>query len=419
MTRNSKPWTWRILLALLANVSIGVHGAYGEDWPQFLGPRRDGTFADARILTEWPASGPKIVWRHQVGEGFGAPVIASGRLVIFHRRGNDDIVECLRADTGKSVWTFEYPTSYRDGYGKGDGPRATPAIVDGKVYTFGAQGFLYCIDFKTGKKVWFVDTAKTFRPGAKYFGVGTSPTVEGELLLMNIGGKGSAGVVAFDAASGTVVWKRSDHAASYSSPIVATVRGERHALFFARKGLIDLDPKTGSVRYEFAWGAPGATVNAATPVVVGDRVFLSTSYGVGATLLRIKDDGVEQLWKTNDALTNHYATSVFRAGFLYGFHGRQEPPGPELRCIALEDGRVQWSTPAGLAGSVLLLGDRLVIAYENGELAVAPASPKAFKEEARAKVLEPTVRAYPAFANGFLYVRDQSTLVCLDLRPKR
>ena len=417
MIKNSKPWTWRILLGLWANVSVGVYGAYGADWPQFLGPRRDGTLADAKILTEWPASGPRVVWKHQVGEGFGAPVIASGRLVIFHRRGNRDIVECLLADTGKPVWTFDYTTNYRDGYGKGNGPRATPAIVDGKVYTFGAQGFLYCIDFKTGQKVWDVDTAKTFNPNQKYFGVGTSPTVEGKLLLMNIGGKGNAGVVAFETRSGGVVWKASRQPASYSSPIVATVGGERHALFFARKGLIDLDPKTGSVRYEFAWGARGPTVNAATPVVIGDRVFLSTSYGVGATLLRIKDDGVEQLWKKNDSLTNHYATSVFRNGYLYGFHGRQER-GPELRCIALEDAKVQWSTASGPAGSVLLIGDRLVIVYENGELAVASASPASFKEEARAKVLDGTVRAYPAFANGFLYARDGSTLVCLDVRPK-
>lgn len=417
MTKNWNPWVRRIFLALMANVSVGLYGAYGGDWPQFLGPRGDGTLPDAKILADWPASGPKVVWRHEVGEGLGAPVVASGRLVIFHRRGSKDIVECLAADTGKPVWMFDYPTSYRDGYGKGDGPRATPAIFEDKVYTYGAQGFLYCIDFKTGKKVWFVDTAKTFTPGRKYFGVGTSPTVEGKHLLMNIGGDGNAGVVAFEALTGDVVWKASGQPASYSTPIVTTVGGNRHALFFARKGLIDIDPKTGSVRYEFAWGAPGPTVNAATPVVIGDRVFLSTSYGTGATLLRIKDDGVEQLWKTNDSLTNHYATSVFHEGFLYGFHGRQER-GPELRCIALEDAKVQWSSASGPAGSVLLLGDRLLVVYESGEIAVVAASPKAFKKESRAKVLSPTVRAYPAFANGFLYVRDRSTLLCLDVRPK-
>ena len=233
---------------------------------------------------------------------------------------------------------------------------------------------------------------------------------------MNIGGAGGAGLVAFDGPRGKTLWTATDQEASYSSPVAATINGARHVIFFTRAGLVDVDPANGKVRYQFPWRARmQASVNAAAPIVVGDMVFVSSSYGTGAVLLQIAPGGLKQVWSSDDALTNHYATSVYKDGFLYGYHGRQEE-GPSLRCIEFKTGKVRWNIDGFRAGSITLAGDRLLILKEGGELVMAEASPTAFKAISTAKILAPVVRSYPAVANGKLYVRNEKTLVCLNLK---
>jgi glucose dehydrogenase len=222
--------------------------------------------------------------------------------------------------------------------------------------------------------------------------------------------------VAFDAATGKVLWTATSDEAGYSAPVVATIGGARHALFWTRAGLVDIDPATGKVRFEFPWRSRShASVNAAAPLVVGDLVFLSASYGTGAALLQISGATVKQLWAFDDALSNHYATSVYRDGYVYGYHGRQEM-GQSLRAIELKTGKVQWDFDHFGAGTVTLAGDKLLLMRENGELIVAPATPKQFRPLSRAQLLPATVRSYPALANGKLYVRNERTLACFDLR---
>lgn len=398
-----------VILALLAAC------APAEDWPQFLGPTRNGVYSGADLAAKWSPAGPAVVWKKDVGQGFSAPVVAQGRLILFHRIGDKEVIEALDAATGKPIWKFDYPTSYRDDFGFDEGPRAAPAIAAGRIYTFGAEGSLHCLDFNTGKKLWSVDTHAKFKVRKGYFGAACSPVVDDGRVLMNIGGSSGAGLVAFDAANGNTLWKATDQEASYSSPVIATINGARHALFFTRAGLVDADPATGKVRYQFPWRARmQASVNAAAPIVVGDMVFLSSSYGTGAVLLQIGANGLKQIWSSDDALTNHYATSVYKDGFLYGYHGRQEE-GPSLRCVEFKTGKVRWNVDGFRAGTITLAGDRLLIQREGGELVLAEAIPAEYKVISTAKVLPGTVRSYPAIANGRYYVRNEKTLVCLNL----
>ncbi len=379
------------------------------DWPQFLGPTRNGVSPDA---VGWP---PAALWHKDAGEGFAAPVVASGKAILFYRANGKEIIDCVDAATGAKIWSYDYPTTYRDDFGFDEGPRSAPAIADGAVFTFGAQGVLTAVEFATGKKRWSVETGKQFGVKKGWFGAAGSPLVEAGKVLVHVGGPG-AGIVAFDAKTGAVAWKATNDEASYSSPTVATIGGARHAFFLTRSGLVDLDPANGAVRFSFPFRSrSSASVNAATPLVIGNQVFISASYGTGAALLEVNGSEYKKIWSNDDSMSNHYSTCVYRDGFLYGFHGRQEE-GQALRCIQLKTGKVMWSVDGYGAGTVTLAGDRLLILRENGELVIAPAASDGFHPTAHASILSKVVRAYPALADGRLYARDEKTLVCVRLK---
>jgi len=410
----------RIVLILY---SLCVCQAWSSDWPQFLGPTRNGVYATSDLATTWPKEGPPVVWQKSIGQGFSAPTVAENKLILFHLVDDKETVECLDAKSGRQVWSFGYPTAYQDEFGAGEGPRATPSISAGHVYTFGAEGMLYCLDFATGKKVWSVNAKTEFHAPKGFFGIACSPLVEGNAVLLNIGGADGAGIVAFDTLTGKVLWKASHDEASYSSPTAATINGQRRALFFTRKGLVSVNPTDGKIQFEFPWQpAIHASVSSATPLVIDDFIFLSASYGAGAVLLRVKGNDVEKVWSADDVLSNHYATSVQRDGFLYGIDGRTDPgfqPGPSLRCVELKTGKIRWQDDSVGAATITLAGDQLLILNEKGELIRAAATPDGFKPNARAQILPFQVRAYPALADGFLYARSKNKLVCVDLGKPR
>jgi outer membrane protein assembly factor BamB len=356
-----------------------------------------------------------VAWRRPVGQGLSGPIVVHNRVILFHRVGDRETVEALDAADGKTVWQYAYPTSYRDDFGFDEGPRAVPVAANGAVYTFGAEGQLHAVDLVSGKRVWSVDTARQFGVTKGFFGAAGSPLVEDGRVIANIGGT-NAGIVAFDAKTGKVLWTATEDAASYSSGIGATIAGRRYAVFLTRNGLVGLDPATGQVRFQRAWRArQAASVNAATPVINGDSIFLSAEYGPGAGVLKLDGSTLTEVWTSNDVLSNHYATSVYAGGYLYGFHGRQEF-GQSFRAVEFQTGKVRWSQDGFGAGSVTLAGNRLLIVRESGELVLAAASPEGFTPVARAQILPGVVRAYPAIAGGLLYVRNEKTLVCLDLR---
>ena len=392
--------------------------ALAEDWAQFLGPRRNGTSEDKAFSATWPAEGPRTVWKKKVGAGWSAPVVSTGKLVIFHRVDDKEVLQCLDAKTGKELWNSSHPTKYSDDFGFDEGPRATPAIAGEKIYTLGAEGSLDCTDFKTGTSLWSVNTQTEYGTRKGFFGVACSPLVESNRVLVNIGGKNGAGIIALDAQTGTLLWKATDAEASYSSPAPATINGKRYVFFFDREGLAALDPASGKVYFEYPWKPPiHASVNAATPLIIGDLIFISTSYGRGATVLQFHEGGPKPLWAEDDVLSNHYATSVYHDGFLFGFDGRQEQ-GPRLRCVELKTGKVRW-TESGLgAGTVTLVNGNLLILTERGMLLSAPATPAGFKATARAQAFPFDIRAYPALTDGYFFARSKNELTCIDLRKQ-
>jgi outer membrane protein assembly factor BamB len=397
------------VLLLLASAS-----ALGQDWPGYLNVNRDGVYRGPALADSWPSSGPRVVWRMQVGQGFSGPVVASGRTILFHRVGAEEVIESLDARTGARQWRYAYPTTYRDDFGFDEGPRAVPMVAGGVVYTYGAEAQMHAVNLATGIRLWSVDAARRFNVPKGFFGAAGSPLVEDGRVIANIGGKG-AGIVAFDAKSGKVLWTATDDAASYSSPVAATFGGQRTVVFLTRAALVGLNPANGQVRFSKPWRARiAASVNAASPVIVGDLIFVSAQYGPGAGVFRVEGSNLVELWASDDVLSNHYATSVHRDGILYGYHGRQEF-GPSLRAVELRTGKVRWSEERFMAGSIMLAGDRLVIMREGGELVLASATPDAFRPLARAKILPGVVRAFPALADGYFYVRNENTLVCLDL----
>jgi outer membrane protein assembly factor BamB len=393
--------------------------ALGADWPQFLGPARDGRSPETGLRTDWPGAGPPRLWRRDVGEGYSSPVVAGGRLVLFHRLGGEEVVEGLDAATGRGLWKFSYPSAYEDAFGKGDGPRATPLVAGGQVYTLGAAGVLTCLGLEDGKKLWQRPLLEEYAVRPNFFGVGGSPLLEGGLLLLNVGGRG-AGVVALDKDTGKERWRATDHEASYASPVAATIGGARHALFFTREGLVSVDPADGRVRFTKRWRARiSASVNAATPLVAGDLVFLTAAYNTGAVLLRVKGGAAEEVWKGDEILSCHYNTPVIHDGFLYGCDGRQDTGPVSLRCVELATGKVRWTRERFGCAALIAAEGNLYALDEAGELAVVACDPAGYRERARARILDAApCRAQPALAGGRLYARDARTLGCWDLKKK-
>ncbi len=401
-------------LFALGFLTLGLQAA---DWPQYLGQNRDGVYPGEALTRAWSSDGPKVLWRKRnIGAGLGGIVLAKGRAILFHEVKRYDTIECLDAKTGKTLWENNYASSFVAGYGSAAGPRATPTIVGDRVYTMGGQGIVVCTNFATGKTVWKVDTQKSYRASDGFFGMACSPLVEGNAVLLNIGGEAGAGIIALDKNSGKLLWKTLDDEASYSSPVMAKLRGKRRAVFFARTGLAVVDPTSGKIDFQNRWRArTQASVNAAAPLIVGELIFVTSSYNTGALVVNAAADGYKTAWSNDTSLSSQYASVMHRGGFIYGTHGRADvPPVPALRCVELATGKVRWSVDDFGDCLMLRCGDRLLALMESGELVLGQATPAGWREICRAQVVGSGARSQPALADGRLYVRDRNQLVCLD-----
>jgi outer membrane protein assembly factor BamB len=418
----------------------------GEDWPDFLGPRRNGSSSEQGLDFAWPPTGPPVVWETSLGSGYAAPTISRGRLFHFDRHGEEDRLTCRDAETGRVLWNLASPTRYADLLGYNNGPRCSPVVDGDRVYTLSAEGLLQCVAVTTGRRIWEADTRARFHVIRNFFGVGSTPLVYGEHVIMNVGGSppdgppdiyaargrvqgNGAGVVAFDKRTGAVAWQASDELASYASPVAAEIGGRPWCFVFARGGLVGLDPRTGAIDFEFSWRAELLeSVNAATPVVVGDEVFISEAYGLGSALIRVRPGGCAPVWqderrRRDQALQLHWNTPVYHEGFLYGSSGRHAA-NAELRCIEWATGRIRWSLPALGRCSLVLADGHLICLAEGGSLHLLRATPQACEllrsvllvDAAGAEFLAPPAWAAPSLARGLLYLRGDDRLVCLDLR---
>jgi len=406
------------LLLLTTTFALLFPAVRADDWPQWLGPNRNGVSAEKGLLDAFPKAGPKIVWRRDVGEAFSGAVVAEGKLIVFHRVGDEEVVEALNAGTGKEIWKFTYPCKYRDNYSKGNGPRATPVVSGDKLITLGADGALHGLTLADGKKLWSRSLTAEYKTPLGFFGIGTSPLVEQNLVLVNVGAK-EAGIVAFEIDSGKEAWKSTSDPGSYSSPTISTIDGQRQAIFFTRTGPVILEAKTGKVLYQQRFRSRNElSVNAATPLVIDNQAFFTASYETGALLLKLKKDGASEIWNDEEVMASQYNTSVYQDGHIYGFDGRVDSPTPAtFRCFELKSKKVKWDKSEYGNGSMILADRRLIVLTEKGELCLVQATPAAFRESARVRLCEaPPCRAQIALSNGLLYARDQRTLMCVDLK---
>ncbi len=394
--------------------------AKAGDWPQILGPRRNGVAENESLAESWPADGPSLVWSKEVGRGFAGVAVAENKLALFHRVANDqEELLVLNAQTGEKLWEFAAPTKFMASIVEDDGPRCVPVIHDGRVITFGAQGQLRCFLLETGQKQWERNTHTEFRAPEGYFGAGSCPIVEGENVIVNVGGdRTGAGIVAFSLKTGEPVWKATDEPASYSSPVITTIDGVRHLIVITRYKGVSLDPATGAIRFQFPFGKRGPTVNAANPTVIGDKLFLTANYGVGAVYGQIGRDSFKELWSSDAVLSSQYATCVEDRGLLYGVHGRQDAGVASLRCIDPATKEVRWEK-AGFGYATLIKADgKLLILKTDGELVLADLNGEHFAERARARLFDSETRALPALSNGRLFARDTRTLKCVFVGKK-
>jgi outer membrane protein assembly factor BamB len=406
-----------IRFGLLYSMISFVNGGLGAgEWPQILGPNRNGIAVDEKLTDSLRASGPKAVWSKPVGEGFAGVAVTNGLAVIFHRQGDDEVAEAVDATTGQLNWKVGFPTSFASQYSSDNGPRCVPLIHGDRVFLFGAGGNLHCVKLADGTKVWSRSAFADFKAPDGYFGAGSTPIVVAGKLIVNVGGRGSSGVVAFDPATGKTVWQSTDEQASYSSPIAVTADGVQHVIVVARLSAMSLNPDNGAVRFRFPFGQRGPTVNAASPVVIGDQLFLTASYGIGAVSARFGPSDAKVEWTKPDCLSSQYTTPIVHGGILYGIDGREDIPPAHLRCVDPKSGRVLWSKDNFGVATLLLADEKLVIVKTDGTLVLAKPSPDSYQELGRAKVLPGTTRALPALANGLLFVRDSETLKCIDLR---
>jgi outer membrane protein assembly factor BamB len=390
-------------------------------WPCILGPNHNGVSEETGLADSWPENGPREVWRIEPGEGYSAPTISGGRLILHHRPKykNRSVVECLDPATGQWYWRSSYETKYHDKMSIGDGPRSTPIIDGDRVYTLGAQGELLCLSLETGESIWGRSVNEEFKSMPSYFGVGGSPLIEGDLLILNVGGAIDAGIVAFNKMNGEVVWQKTGDGPSYTTPICADIGDKRFGFVLTAENLVALDPRNGKVFWQYPFHAKGnpRSCNCATPVVVGDTVFISNAYNVGGALLRVSTEAPKELWRERKLMQNHFATSIHHDGFLYGFDGQAQ--NASLRCIDLETAETRWSNNELGRGSLVMADGKFFILAEDGNLALAAVSPDGFEVVDKKWILDPKCYVAPVLCDGRLYVRNNTNLICFDVRAQQ
>jgi outer membrane protein assembly factor BamB len=442
---------------------LTVAPLHADDWPQWLGPQRDGVWRETGLLDKFPAGGPKVRWRTPISEGYAGPAVAQGRVFITDRvrpsgvanpdnpfakirvEGRERVL-CLDEATGKVLWKHDYECPYTVSYSAG--PRTTPAVAGDKVYTVGAMGDLYCLSIATGKVVWSRKLPEDYNFEVPLWGFAGHPLVDGNRLICLVGGQGST-VVAFDKDTGKEVWKAlSANQPGYAPPMLYEIGGTRQLIVWHPQSINSLNPETGALYWSQPFIRKGegqikAGLTIPTPRLAGDRLFVTAFYD-GPLMLKL--NGTKKpdiLWKgqgrgekpeLTDGLHSIMSTPLLKDGHIYGVCSYGE-----LRCLDAETGKRLWETHEATTGESVRWGnaflvriqneDRCVLFNELGDLILAKLTPKGYEELGRANILEPTntmagprgrkvIWSHPAFANRSVYARNDRDIICVSLAER-
>lgn len=391
---------------LLALLALSTLTASGIDWPRWRGPDLNGISPEKGWQAQWPAAGPKQLWKAAVGTGFSSFSVSGGRVYTMGNAANTDRVFCLDANTGKVIWEHSYSCPLDPKNFEG-GPCATPTVADGRVYTHSRKGDVFCLDEMKGTVVWSKNLNRELGLAIPTWGCAGSVLIEGNLAVLNMGSAG----VALDKQSGKVAWVSAKSVGAYATPVPLTIGQDRFLAILSRQSLEVVKPADGRAIWSYPWKTE-YDVNAADPIVAGDKVFLSSGYNHGGVLLKVSAQGAAKVWE-NKNIRNHFNTCVLWQGYLYG------PDDGGLRCIAFDTGELKWTCREFGKGSLMAADGKLVALSEKGELIIAQAAPAAFQPISRAQVLKGKCWTMPVLSNGHIYCRNAvGDVVCVDVSGK-
>ena len=393
-------------VAMLGLVLTAAAAASAADWPQWRGPDRTGISTEAGWRTDWAANAPKALWKKNVGQGYSSFSVVGNKVYTMGNADGKDTVFCLDAATGNEVWKQSYPCGQVD-Y---PGTRATPTIDGNRVYTLSQAGDLLCLESDTGKIVWQMKVTKQFSVKKPQWGFACSPLVLGDALIIDVGP-----IVSLKKAGGEVNWKSGSDVAGYCSPFAFKVGQDTVIASFNASGPIAVSAADGKVLGKAAWKT-SYDVNVVTPIVVGNTFFISSGYNRGAAVFEVAADGLKKLWE-NKNMRNHANNCVLMDGFLYGFDGQVNEGA--LACIDYKTGEKKWAEKNVKAGALMVADGKLLCMSSKGELIAAAASPDAYKELGRTKVLGGTCWTTPVLSGGRIFCRNHDgDIVCLDVQGK-
>jgi outer membrane protein assembly factor BamB len=405
-----------IILSFWAIV-LGLPGSIGQlragDWPQILGPKRSGQAVDEKPLaSSWDKTAPKLLWRFPVGSGYAGAAISGGHVFLFDRDSQNERLTSVDLATGKQLWQTRWPASYNSSMDPDSGPRAVPTVAEGSVVCYGAAGDLICIDSTNGGILWQRALRKELHADDGYYGAGSSPlVVEGVVVADIVGKKG--GIVGIDLKSGNTRWQATDYDASYSSPIAVDIAGTPAALVETRLRTVLVEVESGKILSEIDFGARGPTVNAATPLALGNnRFFLTASYGIGAHLIQLRGTELNREWKNVNLLASQYNSPVLIGDTIVGVHGREDLGEVLLRGIRAGEERILWEEPLPGPAHLVALGNQLLQVVINGQVRLSSVTTTELKTTAQFALPQtaagrPSVfRALPALSRGILIVRS-------------
>ena len=384
--------------------------APAADWPQWLGPNRDGKSVETGLLDSWPKGGPRLLWKAQdLGEGFSAPAIAGDRLYIQGQQGGQELVMAYDVHTGKQLWKTAAGKPYSEEE-HGNGPRGTPTVDGARLYALSADGTLVCLETATGRRVWGMNLVERFGGRPPKSGYSESPLVDGGRLIVMPGGP-SAAVVALNKSTGDPLWKSQNDQAGFSSAIALDIGGTHALALLTAEAAIGLDAKDGALLWRYT-RVSNKTANIATPIAHDGYVFFSTDYGTGCVLLKPTPDGKTTEVYFNRDMRNHYTTAGLVGDYLYGFSSEI------LTAMEFKTGKVAWKDRSVGKGNCIYADQHLYCMGEDGAVGLIEATPAAYKEVSRFEIARGAFNTWttPAIANGQLYLREQTNLYCYNVK---